>query len=217
MFRLTGGLTVTHTCRTVGESKVVIVQPGGAEDRARGRRTHASAIDRTFWLACAMDASADDVHSRTWFRRLENTANPLCCLTFRYPVDLRVDDHNRACRNHTLNRPLSASARPSASPAIGFVDAAADGRIHPSRAPAVVEERALDRGAPWIGAVCRASGAEPVRRFLFKRHREHVRSGPGSSSIGWVSISARGMTVRLDGEMGADRIAEIASALRGLR
>ena len=38
---------------------------------------------------------------------------------------------------------------------------------------------------------------------------------PGS--VGLVSIEARGVTVRLDGEIGTVRIAEIASALRGLR
>ena len=36
-------------------------------------------------------------------------------------------------------------------------------------------------------------------------------------SLGSVSIEARGVTVRLDGDIGAGRIAEIASALRALR
>ena len=40
-------------------------------------------------------------------------------------------------------------------------------------------------------------------------------AAPGS--VGSVSIEARGVTVRLDGEIGVVRIAEIASALRGLR
>ena len=40
---------------------------------------------------------------------------------------------------------------------------------------------------------------------------------PGPGSVGSVSIEARGVTVRLDGEIGVVRIAEIASALRGLR
>ena len=37
------------------------------------------------------------------------------------------------------------------------------------------------------------------------------------ASMGSVSIEARGVTVRLDGDIGAGRIAEIASALRALR
>ncbi|MDD9991283.1 MAG: transposase [Rhodospirillales bacterium] len=36
-------------------------------------------------------------------------------------------------------------------------------------------------------------------------------------SVGSVSIEARGVTVRLDGDIGAGRIAEIASLLRSLR
>ena len=40
---------------------------------------------------------------------------------------------------------------------------------------------------------------------------------PNRGSVGSVSIEARGVTVRLDGEIGAGRIAEIASALRALR
>ena len=39
----------------------------------------------------------------------------------------------------------------------------------------------------------------------------------GRSSVGSVSIEARGVMVRLDGDIGAGRIAEIASALRALR
>jgi len=39
----------------------------------------------------------------------------------------------------------------------------------------------------------------------------------GRASMGSVSIEARGVTVRLDGDIGAGRIAEIASALRALR
>ena len=44
-----------------------------------------------------------------------------------------------------------------------------------------------------------------------------VDSARGPGSMGSVSIEARGVTVRLDGDIGALRIAEIASALRGLR
>ena len=40
---------------------------------------------------------------------------------------------------------------------------------------------------------------------------------PDRGSLGSVSIEARGVTVRLDGDIGAGRIAEIASALRALR
>ena len=44
-----------------------------------------------------------------------------------------------------------------------------------------------------------------------------VDSATDPGSIGSVSIEARGVTVGLDGDVGASRIAEIASALRGLR
>ena len=44
-----------------------------------------------------------------------------------------------------------------------------------------------------------------------------VDSATGPGSIGSVSIEAHGVTVRLEGDIGALRIAEIASALRGLR
>ncbi len=40
---------------------------------------------------------------------------------------------------------------------------------------------------------------------------------PDRGSLGSVSIEARGVTVRLDGDIGAGRVAEIASALRSLR
>ncbi len=40
---------------------------------------------------------------------------------------------------------------------------------------------------------------------------------PDWGLLGSVSIEARGVTVRLDGDIGAGRIAEIASALRALR
>ena len=44
-----------------------------------------------------------------------------------------------------------------------------------------------------------------------------VASARGPASIASVSIKARGVTVRLDGDIGGWRIAEVASALRGLR
>ena len=40
---------------------------------------------------------------------------------------------------------------------------------------------------------------------------------PDRGSLGSVSIEARGVTVRLDGDIGAGRIAAIASVLRALR
>ena len=40
---------------------------------------------------------------------------------------------------------------------------------------------------------------------------------PDQGAVGSVSIEARGVTVRLDGDIGAGRIAEIASVLRALR
>ncbi len=40
---------------------------------------------------------------------------------------------------------------------------------------------------------------------------------PNRGSLGSVSIKARGVTVRPDGDIGAVRIAEIASLLRSLR
>ena len=56
-------------------------------------------------------------------------------------------------------------------------------------------------------------GSEPEPAFATLE----VDSATGPGSIGSVSIEARGVTVRLDGDIGALRIAEIASALRGLR
>ena len=56
-------------------------------------------------------------------------------------------------------------------------------------------------------------GSEPEPAFAMLE----VDSAMGSGSMGSVSIEARGVTVRLDGDIDALRIAEIASALRGLR
>ena len=44
-----------------------------------------------------------------------------------------------------------------------------------------------------------------------------VEPAPGPSHIGSVSIEARGVTVRLDGDVSTARITSIASALRGIR
>ena len=44
-----------------------------------------------------------------------------------------------------------------------------------------------------------------------------VDSAPGAGPLGSVVIEAREVTVRLDGAIDASRVAEIASALRGLR
>ena len=56
-----------------------------------------------------------------------------------------------------------------------------------------------------------ASRSEPAFAAL------EVEATPGPGSVGSVSIEARGVTVRLDGDIGALRIAEIAAALRALR
>ena len=53
-------------------------------------------------------------------------------------------------------------------------------------------------------------GSEPESAFATLE----VDSATGPGSMGSVSIEARGVTVRLDGDIGALRIAEIASALR---
>ena len=55
-----------------------------------------------------------------------------------------------------------------------------------------------------------ASRSEPAAAL-------EVEATPGPGSVGSVSIEARGVTVRLDGDIGALRIAEIAAALRALR
>ena len=44
-----------------------------------------------------------------------------------------------------------------------------------------------------------------------------VDAGPCPGSMESVVIEARGVTVRLEGDIGAQRIAQVASALRGLR
>ena len=56
---------------------------------------------------------------------------------------------------------------------------------------------------------------EPEPQPAFATLEVDRATGPGP--IGSVVIEARGVTVRLDGDIDASRIAEIASALRGLR
>ena len=56
-------------------------------------------------------------------------------------------------------------------------------------------------------------GAEPRTQSAFATLEVDSATGP----VGSVVIEAREVTVRLDGEIDASRVAEIASALRGLR
>ena len=64
---------------------------------------------------------------------------------------------------------------------------------------------------PELESVVDGSEREPAFATL------EVDSALGRASMGSVSIEARGVTVRLEGDIGAGRIAEIASALRALR
>ena len=57
--------------------------------------------------------------------------------------------------------------------------------------------------------------AEPEAAFAMLEVDGTAEPGPGS--VGSVSIEARGVTVRLDGDIGAGRIAEIASSKRPIR
>ena len=66
---------------------------------------------------------------------------------------------------------------------------------------------------PEAESVAVATEPEPEPAFATLE----VDPAPERSSLGSVSIEARGVTVRLDGDIGAGRIAEIASALRSLR
>ena len=68
------------------------------------------------------------------------------------------------------------------------------------------------------GKLAVASSAEPVGvepQPAFATLEVDSATGPGS--IGSVVIESREVTVRLDGAIDASRVAEIASALRGLR
>ena len=63
-----------------------------------------------------------------------------------------------------------------------------------------------------VGVAC-----EPEREPAFATLEVDPAPESARGSVGSVSIEARGVTVRLDGDIGAGRIAEIASALRALR
>ena len=70
------------------------------------------------------------------------------------------------------------------------------------------------------GKLAVASSTQPVevaRQAQRAFATLEVDSARGPGPIGSVVIEARGVTVRLDGEFDATRIAEVASALRGLR
>ena len=62
-----------------------------------------------------------------------------------------------------------------------------------------------------------AVASEPEPEPAFATLEVDPAPEPSRGSVGSVSIEARGVTVRLDGDIGAGRIAEIASALRALR
>ena len=62
-----------------------------------------------------------------------------------------------------------------------------------------------------------AMTSEPGSEPAFATLEVDPASEPGRGAVGSVSIEARGVTVRLDGDIGAGRIAEIASVLRALR
>ena len=62
-----------------------------------------------------------------------------------------------------------------------------------------------------------AVATEAEREPAFATVEVDAAPEPDRVSVGSVSIEARGVTVRLDGDIGAGRIAEIASLLRALR
>ena len=62
-----------------------------------------------------------------------------------------------------------------------------------------------------------AVATEPEPEPAFATLEVDPAPEPDRGSVGSVSIEARGVTVRLDGDIGAGRIAEVASALRSLR
>ena len=62
-----------------------------------------------------------------------------------------------------------------------------------------------------------AVATEPESEPAFATLEVDPAPEPDRGSLGSVSIEARGVTVRLDGDIGAGRIAEIASVLRALR
>ena len=67
------------------------------------------------------------------------------------------------------------------------------------------------------GKLALPSSAGPEPEPAFATLEVDPAPEPDRGSVGSVSIEARGVTVRLDGDIGAGRIAEIASALRALR
>ena len=62
-----------------------------------------------------------------------------------------------------------------------------------------------------------AAACEPEPEPAFATLEVAPSLQPETGLVGSVSIEARGVTVRLDGDIGAGRIAEIASVLRALR
>ena len=62
-----------------------------------------------------------------------------------------------------------------------------------------------------------AMASEPGSEPAFATLEVDPAPEPDRGTIGSVSIEARGVTVRLDGDIGARRIAEVASLLRALR
>ena len=71
------------------------------------------------------------------------------------------------------------------------------------------------RGKLAAASSSEAVGVEPRAQPAFAALEVDSATGPGP--MGSVVIEAREVTVRLDGDIDASRVAEIASALRGLR
>ena len=71
------------------------------------------------------------------------------------------------------------------------------------------------RGELAVASSAEPVGVEPRPQPAFAALE--VDSAPGPGPMGSVVIEAREVTVRLDGAIDAARVAEIASALRGLR
>ena len=77
--------------------------------------------------------------------------------------------------------------------------------------PAAQAQRILVARKAEVEPSVAASRSEPAFAAL------EVEAMPCAGSVGSVSVEARRVTVRLDGDIGASRIAEIAAALRALR